>query len=285
MIEILVEDGRAVGVRVEAGPGRRREEVEIRAPVIVSDVGARATLVDLLAQPPDDPLVRALAALPPGPSCVTLYLGLKESAEQLGFRGENHWIYEGWDHDALVDRADALVDGRATMAYLSFPSLKDPLARKPTAEIIAFLDHELFADWSGTEWKRRGDEYEALKERIAQALLDLVERRWPGFRNLVEYHELSTPLTVESMTGHRGGQVYALPWTPERFRSAWPGPRTPIRNLYLTGADIAAHGIVGALSGGLLTAAHLLGPLGIFRILHAARSRRRRWRGGERRPA
>ena len=278
--EILVEDGRAVGVRVEAGLGKRREEIEIRAPVVVSDVGARATLVDLLAQPPDDPLVRALAALPPGPSCVALYLGLNESAEQLGFRGENHWIYEEWDHDALVDRADEIVDGRATMAYLSFPSLKDPLAQKPTAEIIAFLDHELFAAWSGTEWKRRGDEYEALKERIAQALLDLVERRSPGFRNLVEYHELSTPLTVESMAGHRGGQIYALPWTPERFRSAWPGPRTPIRNLYLTGSDIAAHGIVGALSGGLLTAAHLLGPLGIFRILHAARSRRGRRGGG-----
>lgn len=156
------------------------------------------------------------------------------------------------------------------MAYLSFPSLKNPQAEQPTAEIITFLDYELFAAWRGSAWQRRGNEYEALKERIAQVLLDLVERHHPGFRDLVEYHELSTPLTVESMTGHRGGQIYALPWTPDRFRHAWPGPRTPIRNLYLTGADVACHGIVGALSGGILTAAHLLGPLGIFRIVRAA---------------
>jgi phytoene dehydrogenase-like protein len=270
--EILVEKGRAVGVRVRVGPEKRSEDVEIRAPVVVSDVGARATLLELLPEPPDDRVVRSLAALPNGPSCVTLYLGLHASAERLGFRGENHWIYEDWDHDALTG-AGQLLDGRATMAYLSFPSLKDPLAKQPTAEIISFLDVDGFAPWRGSEWKRRGDEYEALKERIAQALLDLVERHHPGFRDLVAYHELSTPLTVESMTGHRGGQIYGLPWTVDRFRDAWPGPRTPIENLCLTGADIAAHGIVGSLAGGILTTAHLLGPLGIFRILGAARGR------------
>jgi all-trans-retinol 13,14-reductase len=252
-------------------PATRLRKVEIRPPVVVSDVGARATLVELRGGRLDDPTVRALEAQPPGPSCVTLYLGLRESASRLGFRGENHWIHKDWDHDALVERADELLEGRATMAYLSFPSLKDSRAKKPTAEIIAFLDYEPFAAWHGSEWKRRGRDYEALKERIAQALLDLVERRHPGFRDLVEYHELSTPLSVESMTGHRGGQIYALPWTPERMRHAWPGPRTPTPGLHLTGADIAAHGIVGALSGGFLTAAALLGPLGTLRILRAAR--------------
>jgi phytoene dehydrogenase-like protein len=75
------------------------------------------------------------------------------------------------------------------------------------------------------------------------------------------------------MTGHRAGQIYGLPWTVDRFRDAWPDPRTPIEDLYLTGADIAAHAIVGSLAGGTLTTAHLLGPLGIFRILRAARGR------------
>lgn len=271
--EILVEDGRAVGVRARAGLGRREKEIEIRAPIVVSDVGARTTLLDLLVEPPDDPTTRAIGALPSGPTCVTVYLGLRESAERLGFRGENHWIFDEWDHDVLVERSGELLDGRATMVYLSFPSLKDPRAEKPTAEMIAFVDQRRFAVWSGRSWKRRGDDYEALKETIAQALLDLVERRRPGFRDLIDYHEVSTPLTVESMTGHRGGQIYSSPWTPEHFRHAWPAPHTPVRNLWLTGSDVAAHGIVGALSGGLLTAARLLGPFGIFRILLAARKR------------
>jgi len=272
---IVVENDRATAVRVRVGRGRHENEVEIRAPVIVSDIGARATFTDLLNERPDDPCIRALAAMPDGPSCVTVYLGLRETAAQLGFRGENHWIFDDWDHEELIGRADDLLDSRAHMAYLSFPSLKDPRAEKPTADIISFLDFERFSAWHGSEWKRRGDDYEALKERIAQALLDLVERHHPGFRDLVAYHEVSTPLTVESMTGHKGGQIYGLPWTPARLREAWPGPRTPIRNLYLTGADIACHGVVGALAGGIMTTAQLLGPLGMLRILRAARRRER----------
>ena len=42
------------------------------------------------------------------------------------------------------------------MAYLSFPSLKDPRATRHTAEIIAGLPAEEFAAWRDTRWQRRG---------------------------------------------------------------------------------------------------------------------------------
>ena len=274
--EIVVEGDRAVGVRARAGLGRHTREVELRAPVVVSDVGARKTLVELLPEAIDHPLRRALAATPPGPTAVVLYVGFDANPSVLGFRGENHWIFDDWDHDARRAHERALGEGRATMAYLSFPSLKDPEPARPTAEIIAFVDYERFGEWRNRPWKRRGPEYEALKERIAQALLDLVERRHPGFRAHVSFYELSTPLSVEAMAGHPRGQIYGLPATPQRLREAWLGPQTPVRGLFLTGSDIAAHGIVGALTGGLLTAAKLLGPLGILRILAAARKGARR---------
>ena len=41
----------------------------------------------------------------------------------------------------------------------------------------------------------------------------------------------------------------------EEFRSAWLGPHTPIRNLYLTGSDAAFFGIVGAMMSGVLATA------------------------------
>ena len=46
---------------------------------------------------------------------------------------------------------------------------------------------------------------------------------------------------------------------------------TPMPNLYLTGTDVASLGIVGAMMGGVITAAYLIGPLGLFRIFGAAR--------------
>ena len=55
---------------------------------------------------------------------------------------------------------------------------------------------------------------------------------------------------------------------PERFQYDWLGPRTPIKNLYLAGADAAIFGIVGGMMGGVLAASAVtkrwLGPVGIL---------------------
>jgi hypothetical protein len=47
--------------------------------------------------------------------------------------------------------------------------------------------------------------------------------------------------------------------------------QTPVRGLYLTGADVGSLGIMGGLMGGVATSSRLLGPLGLARILGAAR--------------
>jgi phytoene dehydrogenase-like protein len=107
---------------------------------------------------------------------------------------------------------------------------------------------------------------------MTKALLDLVERRHPGFRDLVEYSELGTPLTFEHFTAAPSGAIYGYPGTPERFMKAWLGPRTPIRNLYLTGCDVALPGIMGAVMGGVVTASCLLGWFGFLQVMRAAHS-------------
>jgi len=101
-------------------------------------------------------------------------------------------------------------------------------------------------------------------------LLDLVERHHPGFRDLVAYSELGTPLTFEHFTAAPSGAIYGYPGTPEKYRERWLGPGTPIRNLYLTGTDAAILGIMGALMGGVLTASRLMGSRGFFQIMRAA---------------
>jgi all-trans-retinol 13,14-reductase len=126
------------------------------------------------------------------------------------------------------------------MAYLSFPSLKDAHARRHTAEIIAPLSYRALEAYRKEPWRRRGNEYESAKNRIIQALLDLVERYHPGFRELVEYSELGTPLTFEHFTAAPSGAIYGYPGTRDRYRKSWLGPGTPIRNLYLTGVTRAA---------------------------------------------
>jgi phytoene dehydrogenase-like protein len=83
---------------------------------------------------------------------------------------------------------------------------------------------------------------------------------------MVDYKELSTPLSTEYMTGHRNGNIYGIPATPERYKLKWLGARTPIKNLYLTGADTTCHGIVGAMLAGAVTASIVMrSPLDILK--------------------
>ena len=254
---ILVERGRAVGVRLASGE-------TLRARLVVSDAGARNTYLKLLPAEVPLPFREELASTPPGMACVTLYLGLSRSPEALGVHGENFWIHAGLDQDALWERRGGLLAGDAPQVYLSFPSMKDPEARAHTAEVIATVDASAFAPFAGTHWKRRGAEYEKLKERIGDALLAAVERRLPGFSKLVAFRELSTPLTSEGFTSHPQGEIYGIPVTPERFTRPYLQPRTPVPGLLLTGADAMILGIAGATMGGLMCAAAAAGP-GTFR--------------------
>jgi all-trans-retinol 13,14-reductase len=269
--EVIVQEGRAVGVRVNCSQGGKHVEKEFYAPTIISNAGAYTTFRRLLPTSLKLPEQEAVHSAAGSASVVTLYLGLAESPARLDFQGENHWIYPDYDHEATFQNRNRLLDGQAASCFLSFPSLKNPSARRHTAEIIAWVDYSSFAQWQDRPWRRRGEEYEALKQRISDALLDLVERHYPGFRQIVAFQELSTPLSVESFTGHRQGAIYGIPATPERFRNGWFNIRSTIPGLLLTGSDVASAGIVGAMMGGVLTAADLLGPLGYFKIMSAAR--------------
>lgn len=268
---ILLDGNRAVGVDVYVKKGKEGSRTEFRASAIVSDAGAWNTFTRMLPSS-SLPFGNELKAPPAGFEVVELFLGLRRDPRQMGFQGENHWIFSAFDHDEMYARRDELLDGRAVMAYLSFPSLKDPHAKGHTAEIIAPLSYHSLEAYREEPWRRRGVDYESAKDRITQALLDLVERHRPGFRDLVEYSELGTPVTFEHFTAAPSGSIYGYPGTPHRYRKPWLTPGTPIRNLYLTGSDAALPGIMGALMGGVLTAGRLMGPFGFFQIMRAAGS-------------
>jgi phytoene dehydrogenase-like protein len=149
--------------------------------------------------------------------------------------------------------------------------MKDPEARGHTAEIVTAVDGADFRRWAGTRWKRRGSDYEDLKARIAEGLLGAVERRLPGFRSLVAFQELSTPLSTEQFTGHAAGEIYGIPFTPERLDMHFLQPRTPVPGLFLTGADALMLGVMGAAMSGLMTAAAVAGPSTFARLSRASR--------------
>jgi all-trans-retinol 13,14-reductase len=267
---ILLDGTAACGVEVNIRKGKQGSRAELRAPVIVSDAGAWNTFARLLPESFPLPFRDELASAPEGCEAVELFLGLKRDPRELGFRGENHWMFSSFDHDEIFARRDELLNGNAPMAYLSFPSLKYPQAGRHTAEVISWLSYGALKSFRAEPWRRRSPEYESAKQRIAKALLDMIERHHPGFGELVEYAELATPLTFEYFSGAPNGAIYGYPGVPDRYRKRWLQPRTPVRNLYLTGTDAASLGVMGALFGGVAAASPLLDPFGFFKIMRAA---------------
>ena len=126
----------------------------------------------------------------------------------------------GW----RIDTPDALPD--APVLYCSFPSLKDPRHeagpdQHHTAEVVTFVPWQAFERWRDMRWMRRGAEYDELKARLTERLLDQFLERMPGLRGHLDHVELSTPLSTDFFTRAVGGSIYGLEPTPARFQCRW----------------------------------------------------------------
>jgi all-trans-retinol 13,14-reductase len=219
-----------------------------------------------------------------GPSCahLSLYLGLRGSAAELGLSGTNQWLYADADLDGSFARFGRDPGAPFPGVYLSFASAKDPtfldrFPGKATMEAVTMGPYATFARWAGSRPGHRGQEYEELKQGLQERLLALVEARLPAIRGRVEVAELSTPLSTRHFAGHPSGEVYGLESTPRRFELDIP-VRAPLPGLFLTGADVATSGLTGALMGAALCASAILKENTIAAILREPD--RRGGRGG-----
>ena len=251
--EIITHKGKAVGVRLEKGD-------EIMAPLIISSAGVMNTYGNFLRSNKDySQMSTQLKTVTPTGSYICLYIGLNKSAEELHLSDTNLWIYPGYDHDKNV--MDFMQDSNADLpvVYVSFPSAKDPAFEKEnpgfaTMEAITVANWSDYDNWKDEPWKKRGSDYEQMKEKLSERILKTVYKHVPQAKAAMAYSELSTPLSVKSLANYPKGELYGIDHTPDRFHQKWLKPKSGIKNLYLTGQDLLTVGVTSALFSGLLTA-------------------------------
>ncbi|MEM7581760.1 MAG: NAD(P)/FAD-dependent oxidoreductase [Acidobacteriota bacterium] len=256
--EILVIGELAVGVRMADG-------TELTAQRVVSSAGIANTYLRLLPRPVAErhslvPQVRKLQA---SASHLCLYIGLQGTAEELELPRHNFWIYPGPDHDATVEAYLEDPDAPFPVVYISFPSAKDPdfenrFPGRSTIELVTLAPFERYMKWYDSDWGKRGEDYDALKEKLSQRLLEVLYSQLPHLRGKIDYYELSTPLSTRHFSNYERGEIYGLEHTPDRFKQRFLRPKTPIENLYLTGQDVISCGVAGAMAAGFLTASVIL---------------------------
>jgi all-trans-retinol 13,14-reductase len=172
---------------------------EIRADLVVSDTGVPNTVFRLLPDgtPGREALRATLQKTSRSASHVCLYVGLDGTDEELGLNRSNLWVYHSPDQDG--DLARYLTDPEAPLplAYISFPSAKDPdfVNRHPgkaTIEVVSIAPYDRFRPWENTKWMKRGEDYEAIKDELSSRLIEVLEREVPRIAGKIAYFELST---------------------------------------------------------------------------------------------
>ena len=257
---VIIKNNTAVGVHMMDGS-------QLYAKYIVSNAGIMTTYDKLISKKVVERhhIKKQILKVNRSVSHASMYIGLNGNPDELGIPKTNYWIYpEKGDHDSCVQKYLDDLSQPFPLVYMSFPSSKDPdwsnrYPGKSTIDIITLIPYETFDAWKDKPWKKRGVDYEAKKEEIAQRLLKEVYKQLPQVEGKINCYELSSPLTTEHFTNYEKGEIYGLDHSPSRFRQTFLKPRTPIKNFYLTGQDIVTAGVGGALFSGVLTTMAITG--------------------------
>jgi all-trans-retinol 13,14-reductase len=249
---VIVKGGKAVGVRMKTGE-------EFFAPKVISAIGAKATVERLVpTEFRETPWGQGIERLGQSPAYLCMYLGFEGDVRAAGATNANQWFMESWDMEWKEWHLDD-PKSIAPVLYVSYPSLKDPAHvegpnQRHTGEVVTFVPWNLFDKWKDTRRGFRAEEYTAFKKGIEDRMMAQMRRHQPKLMDLVKHYELSTPLSTTHFTHAPTGAIYGLEATPERFMSPHISTRTPVKNLFMAGGDVATLGITGALFGGFLAA-------------------------------
>jgi len=256
---IVVENGKVTGVKMKDGH-------YIACRCVISSAGVGNTFQHLLSAgiAEKSGYKQKLKSVEPSFSHLGIYIGLKNTAEELKLPKTNFWIYPNSDYDSAVERFIENQDAPFPVVYISFPSAKDPdyVVRHPgtaTIEIVAPAPYQWFEKWRDETWGKRGEDYDAFKAELGERLMAYLYDKLPELRGKVDYYEVSTPLSTNWFASYQRGELYGLAHTPGRMKQKWLRPKTTIPGLWLTGQDILTCGVTGAMMAGMLTTTSIVG--------------------------
>jgi prolycopene isomerase len=237
VVKVLLEQGRAVGVRLAGGE-------ELRARRVVSN----ATRWDTFGDPDSaGPRPGGAAKLPsktmsgqslidgadtpaaertwrrryrPSPSFLSLHLGVRADL-----------IPEGTHvHHLQLERWEDLEAEQGTV-FVSMPSLLDPSLAPEGHQIVHTFTPSSMEAWQGLS----PSEYRVKKQADADRLIARLEAILPGLAGAITHREVGTPRSHRRFLGRMGGSYGPIP--AMRLPGLLPMPfnRTGISGLYCVG--------------------------------------------------
>ncbi len=248
--EVLVEDGRAVGVALEGGE-------EVRAATVLSNADPKTTFLRLVG--PDrlpDRFVAALGAYRCEGTSMKINLAVDElpraaAVDGTGLRPYHHGIVEINPTIAEMDAAQA--EARAGRPApdphieLCFPTVHDPSLAPEGSHVVT-------VDVNSQPYTLAERSWGEIRDRVADRAIEKLGSYFPNLPASIISRQVLAPTDLESLLGIWGGhalhgdmafdQLFNL--RPVR---GWGEYRTPIDGLWLCGAGTHPGGGVTGANG------------------------------------
>ena len=231
---ILTKDGAATGVHTSDG-----HDYSGRA--VVSNANAYDTFHKLMEpeEVPADYRSR-MDGYTSSLSTFLVFLGLKKDlVKETGLKDAEIFCKTSYDPEddyngQLV--ADVHNTGFGMMVYDNVYPGYSP-AGKNTLTVMTLQGFDHWKPFEVDYWRGRKTAYRAEKERIANALIQAAEKTvLPGLSRAIEVKEIATPLTNVRYTGNYRGAIYGWDQTLNNSGIRRLPHKTPVKNLYLSGA-------------------------------------------------
>ncbi|MDD5016717.1 MAG: NAD(P)/FAD-dependent oxidoreductase, partial [Eubacteriales bacterium] len=203
--QILVEDGRVVGVKTQQGE-------YIKTDFVIANASDHTVYANLIYPKSEVPKMgyQMCNARKMGPGGVVVYLGLNKSAEELGITEYEYLIYDSMNtkdcYDAFFTRSKTKAQATACINKVI------PDCSPPGTCIISFTVLNDGYSWADV----KPEDYFEEKTRIAQDIIDEFEAATGvNIKDSIEEIEIATPETFANFNCKYNGSIYGYeiePW-------------------------------------------------------------------------
>ncbi len=232
VVKILVENNRAVGVRLADGS-------EHRSDIVISAADGHTTIFDMLdGKYINDKIQGYYDKLPVTPSVIYIGLGAARSFEEMPR------TVTGIDYplDEPITIGGQERKRLGVQMYNFDPSLAP--AGKTVVKVMYASDYEY---WK--KLKQDPKRYKTEKEQIADKVVALLDRRFPGLAAQVEMRDVATPMTFERYTGNWQGTFLGWLISTKTLRMRMKKTLPGLKNFYMAGQWVEPGGSAEKVSG------------------------------------
>ena len=207
---------------------------------------------------------KRLRLVPETCSSFKVYVKFKDKA----FLYQNHTSYCLKDYGVKLEKRTVSEEEWPVHLMYYTPAVEGQGEYAETMVIISEMDYGWVKPWEDTKTGRRGTSYEQWKQRMTDKVLDLMEKKYPRFRDSIDMVMASSPLTIRDYYGNKEGSNYGFQKDGNDIMLSQLFVLTKVKKLYLTGQNVNIHGLCGVSLTAIQTAEAFVGTNVIVRKIN-----------------